>query len=190
MHRSMKKIATSFLAVVAAPMVANANFATDGIYVSGLGGIAFTQNMSPVTYKTGFDLGAAIGMKQSNIRYEGEFSWQRTNGTFLGFSGRTNVYALMANLHYDFDDLDMHPQIVPSIGGGIGWGHVRSNTNVGNGNDNTFAYQAMVNVHYHVTTDWSASVGYKFFGTTKVKHINNKMWNNHIINLGVTYRFG
>lgn len=185
----MKRFSSGLLALCLLPMVLHADMdiGIDGMYISGRAGLGLPRDRGDVSYKAGFDLGAIIGNKSSNVRYEGELTWQRNRASASnGDKVHTSVMGIMANLHYDFEDVEVLTML-PSLGFGLGGTRVNSS---GSSDDTVFAYQLMLNFHYPLANDWSGFIGYKFFRTDKVKHLGDGTWQNHLLSVGLTYHLG
>jgi len=183
----MKRFKSGLIALCLMPMVLNADIGIDGMYINGTAGVGVASDKGDINYKTGFDLAGVIGNKSSNVRYEVELLWQRHEAsTPEDGKTHTGVFSGMANVHYDFEDVDVF-SMLPAVGIGLGFARVGSS---GNNHDNVFSYQAMVSFHYPFTNDWSGFIGYRYFRTAKVKHLGDRNWQSNILNVGLTYHLG
>lgn len=184
-------------------------------YVQGFGGVAFTPNNNAngttigvpgenprVSYETGYDLGAAIGYRSGPWRIEAQYTYMRSSldkvaafgGTppagFAGgaVSGRSVVHSVMGDLFYDFNTISDF--FSPFIGAGLGYARVNGRAGTApiaiNLHDNVFAYQGMGGVSYNVDNSFTVDVFYRYFATAK-PNFYTKRFQNHIVNLGITY---
>lgn len=222
MIKKLSLTAAALALTVAVPMAASAASAApsqDGWYASVLGGLGFTPkinaNGGSLKYKTpSWQIGAALGYKSGQLRYEGEFLYQDARmksintaavaipSPGIGFNGDTDVYAGMANVYYDFDSMDGNLlPLNPYVGVGIGYAHVRNKATltvtlpgvtvvapVATTNDNVFAYQGIAGLNYNFDNTTSMQFDYRYFGTSSVKAFG-KRWTNHTLNLGLTMHF-
>lgn len=167
-------------------------------------------------YITGYELNAAVGFAvcpcwrvegeflYQNLKHEisGEYNWRETNASTTALyaqnfgnpiqhaSNRTNIYCLLTNLFYDYQNLWCKPWTF-SIGGGVGvaWLNSRSTTrnNILSINTTTpplnessptiekspslygtaFAWQMKLGLKYDFCECFGFAVNYRLFGTTK-----------------------
>ena len=209
-----------FSIVAAASMVASAAFArTDAWYVSAHGGADFGTkskvkegnfNGSEAKYKTGFNVGAAVGHSFDDFRFELELGYKNLKAkevkvisarpartaTSTNVSGGLSIFSLMGNVYYDLPVMD---QVDLYFGAGLGMANVRANIeNKGpisskiDGNANVFAYQLMAGPAYKINDQWTVSLGYRFFGYTnpklKVAGVKTKVSNNFIHSVELALR--
>lgn len=148
-----------------------------GAYVSGLGGVnflKFDKNGKNFDAKTGYMAGASVGYKFEgiNIRTEAEFSYR--NNAFkvkvsdVKVDGRTETYAFMGNVYYDFD-LDC--AWTPYVGLGAGYAHQMFSAYAHKTKlsieDNGFAYQGIAGVSYKLCEKTHAALEYRYFASSK-----------------------
>lgn len=230
MIKKLSLTAAALALSVAIPLSASASAMStpNGWYASALGGIAFTPSVNipdtdgitggKLTYKKpSWQAAAAVGFKSGQMRYEGEFLYQRSTiksitangftipatiaGVNVGLTGNTQVYAGMANVYYDFDQISESTPLNPYVGFGAGYAQVRNKATFSGTiggvtvtspadkeKDNVFAYQAIAGLNYNFDSNTSAQLDYRYFGTTKVNALE-KRWQNHTLNLGLTVHF-
>ncbi len=186
---------------------------------SHLNGVATTDDGTAfrLTPDDGFGLGGDIGYSFGRIRLEGEVNWRRNGaGSFdyiaggnanfpslppgsITAAGNISTLAFMGNAYYDFRS---ESQFHPYLGVGIGAARVSfegvgaEGVTVFDDSDVGFAYQAIAGISYTVDTNWSASLDYRYFGTTGA-HIADKFGGtgieadtgSHNIMLGVAFHF-
>lgn len=136
------------------------------------------KSANGVTDKVKFDNGwgilGAVGYAwPSGIRLEEELSFMRANVDRINGnsgSGRVNDLGIMTNLLYDFQT---GTRWTPYVGGGLGINatsvdHIGNLTGGGQVNDSgaEFAYQGIVGTAYELADHWSATVDYRYIGTT------------------------
>jgi opacity protein-like surface antigen len=185
-------------------------------YVQGFGGVGFATNnnikgdsigfpeQSPrISYETGYDLGAAIGYRAGPWRLEAQYTYMRASvdkvsafggvvpePTFAGgsVSGRSVVHGVLANALFDINGITDF--FSPFVGVGVGYARIneRASTNPLDINlhDNVFAYQATGGVSYNVDNSFTVDLLYRYFATGKPS-FHDKRFQNHILNLGITY---
>ncbi len=206
---------------LAAPLSASAaaSATVDGWYASVLGGVAYTPSINvldedsvtnnKITYKNpSWQAAGAVGFKSGQMRYEGEFLYQRAtvksvgdlNIKDIGVSDTTQVLAGMANVYYDFPQISESTPLNAYVGAGIGYAQVRDRaaTNITLGDvtldvssterGNAFAYQAIAGLNYNFDSKTSVQLDYRYFATTKVNPFE-KRWQNNTLNLGLTFHF-
>ena len=193
------KIAALVAAVAAIPLSASADTLADGWYAQGQGGWALTPDVKApgarIKYNRSlsdaYSFAGALGYKSGPVRYALQYLYAMSDiKTIAGvtISGDTTVHAGMANVYYDFDQLN--PNFSPYIGGGIGYARVDTSV-VGTGSNNTFAFQGIAGVSYNVNSNLGLFADYRYFGTTKAKKaLGNKRYQNNIFSIGLSYHFG
>ncbi len=207
-----------FSIVAAASMVASSAFArTDTWYVSAHGGADFGTkskvkegnfNGSEAKYKTGFNVGAAVGHSFDDFRFELELGYKNLkakeiNSVTAGvagpkatnLSGGLSIFSLMGNVYYDLPVMD---QVDLYFGAGLGMANVRADITEKatpfkvDGHANVFAYQLMAGPAYKINDQWTVSLGYRFFGYTnpklKVAGVKTKIRNNFIHSVELALR--
>ncbi len=209
-----------FSIVAAASMLASSAFArTDAWYVSAHGGADFGTkskvkegnfNGSEAKYKTGFNVGAAVGHSFDDFRFELELGYKNlkaketklvsaapaATATVTNVSGGLSIFSIMGNVYYDLPVMD---QVDLYFGAGLGMANVRSNIKIKtaagaeiDGNANVFAYQLMAGPAYKINDQWTVSLGYRFFGYTnpklKVDGVKTKIRNNFVHSVELALR--
>lgn len=206
---------TAFAASYGGHVRHSSNMPMGNWYVQGFGGVAFTPNNNingatigvpgtnpRVSFETGYDLGAAIGYRTGPWRAEAQYTYMRSSvdkvGAFGGqppqgfaggsVSGRSVVHAVMANGYYDFNTFSDF--FSPFVGLGLGYARVNGRSGTApigiNLHDNVFAYQATGGVSYNVDNSFTVDILYRYFATAK-PNFYTKRFQNHLINLGITY---
>lgn len=208
-----------FSIVAAASMLASSAFArTDAWYVSAHGGADFGTkskvkegdfNGSEAKYKTGFNVGAAVGHSFDDFRFELELGYKNLKAKetklvsaapaattiVTNVSGGLSIFSIMGNVYYDLPVMD---QVDLYFGAGLGMANVRADmkdkTTGGkiDGNANVFAYQLMAGPAYKINDQWTVSLGYRFFGYTnpklKVAGAKTKIRNNFVHSVELALR--
>lgn len=175
------------------------------------------------TYQSGYEAFAAVGCSPaSHVRVEAEFlyqnlrrkitgsyDWTETNPATrqiafeaLGVnpvqkaSSRTNIYSVLANFYYDFQN-DCNP-LTFSVGGGAGVAWLQSKGTTHDGVLNTapvnpptptleksprlygtaFAWQLQLALNYDFLHRFSIGVGYRLFGTTRFQGSTSSVTSN------------
>jgi len=77
--------------------------------------------------------------------------------------GDVSALAFMVNGWYDFDT---GSKWVPYVGGGLGMAKVESTILSAESDDTVLAYQVGAGVGYKLTENTTATLGYKYFGTS------------------------
>ncbi|KTD20739.1 outer membrane protein [Legionella londiniensis] len=203
-------------ALTAALLTANlATAATpiDGWYSSLFGGYAYLpDNVSntrlgltraDAVYEGGFDAGGSIGYKSNPLRYEGELTYInakidhfRINNTRqIAPRGYATSILAMANVYYDFPGI-LAASIEPFLGIGLGYGWVKAELDSSGpsgptrftGENSVFAYQATAGLTYNFAENYALTLGYRYVATEEV-HDLGKVFQAHLANVGVVYRF-
>jgi len=209
------------LAALAATAAGGARAQTPGWYVGGEGAWSHLndQNATATSPGTstplkihpseGFAAGVNGGFEfQSGLRLEGELVYRRhdeTSATNAGVTGPThgNIdnLAIMGNAYYDFNNAT---RFTPYVGAGVGAArlHLDDFNSVGTpglSDDNwQLAYQGIAGVRYTIDPNWSASLDYRYFGTTDPKFTGTvggvpsslkTDYRTHNVMLGVAYHF-
>ena len=193
----MKKALLAAAAVVALPVMAQAQSPQPGIYIGAEGGLNWLLNTNiagvNVSPQTGWAVGGVIGYDFVGPRVEIEGVY-RQNGTNLwipGAAANTQVgqLGILANLLYDFMPGSV---ITPYIGAGAGIGFVDSNSSLGS---TVFAYQGIVGLSWNVDTNFRVNLDGRYYGTSNPT-INtawgSQSWsnNNFSVMLGLQFKFG
>ena len=203
------------IALSAALMAINPLFAAtpiDGWYGSVFGGYAYLPNnishthsgltRTDANYQAGFDAGGNIGYKSNPIRYEGELTYINANIDHFRVNqlrqiaprGYTSSILAMANIYYDFPSV--LPSVEPYLGIGLGYAEVRAELDSSgpqgptrfSGKNSVFAYQATGGLTYNFAENFALTLGYRYVATEDV-HDLGKVFQAHLANVGVVYRF-
>ncbi len=198
-----------FSIVAAASMIASSAFArTDAWYVSAHGGADFGTNSKikegafngdEIKYKTGFNVGAAVGHSFDDFRFELELGYKDLKAKEVAqstnVSGQCKIFSVMGNVFYDLPVMD---QVDLYFGAGLGMANIRSDITEKatpfkiDGNANVFAYQLMAGPAYKINDQWTVSLGYRFFGYTnpklKVAGVKTKIRNNFVHSVELALR--
>jgi len=188
----MKKALLAAAALVALPVVAQAQMPMQGFYIGAEGGVNWLLNTTilntPVTPQTGFAAGGVIGYDFVGPRVEVEGVY-RNNQTNTGFPGRAisnkvGQLGILANLLYDFSP---GSTIVPYIGAGAGVAFVDGDNSLGS---TQFAYQAIAGLGWNVDTNFRVNLDGRYYGTTNPS-VGGTTWNNNnfSIMLGLQVKF-
>ena len=196
----MKKALMAAAALVALPVMAQAQSPSPGVYIGAEGGVNWLLNFTAntniaafptvsVTPQTGWAAGGVIGYDFVGPRVELEGIY-RQNQTNVGLPGtalnnRVGQLGIMANLLYDFMPASV---ITPYIGAGAGLGLVDSNSSLGS---TVFAYQGIVGLGWIVDANFRVNLDGRYYGTSNPS-INGAQWtnNNFSIMLGLQLKFG
>src|SRR5262245_42234480 len=198
----MKKVLMAAAALVALPVMAQAQSPSPGVYIGAEGGVNWllsfnaTQTTNPnvptvigVTPNTGWAAGGVIGYDFVGPRVELEGVY-RNNTTNVGIPGtalnnQIGQLGIMANLLYDFMPASV---ITPYIGAGAGLGLVDSTSSLGS---TVFAYQGIIGLGWLVDTNFRVNLDGRYYGTSNPQ-INGNSWtnNNFSIMLGLQLKFG
>jgi len=189
----MKKALLAAAALVALPVVAQAQMPTQGFYIGAEGGVNWLLNTTilntPVSPQTGFAAGGVIGYDFVGPRVEIEGVY-RNNQLNFGFPGRAisnqvGQLGILANLLYDFSP---GSTITPYIGAGAGVAFVDGDASLGS---TQFAYQGIVGLGWNVDTNFRVNIDGRYYGTTNPS-VGGTSWsnNNLSIMLGLQIKFG
>src|SRR5262245_3765007 len=189
----MKKALLAAAALIALPVVAQAQTPSPGVYIGAEGGVNWLLNTTiygfGVTPNTGFAAGGVIGYDFVGPRVEIEGVY-RNNQTYSGVPGtainnQVGQLGVLANLLYDFMPASV---ITPYIGAGAGVGFVDSNASLGS---TVFAYQGIIGLGWNVDTNFRVNLDGRYYGTSNPQ-VNGTSWsnNNFSIMLGLQLRFG
>jgi len=196
----MKKALLAAAAVVALPVMAQAQTPEPGLYIGAEGGINWLTNFTVntavpaapivgVTPGMGWMAGGVIGYDfvGPRVELEGIYRWNPTNVGVPGTAVNNQVgqLGIMANLLYDFMPASV---ITPYIGAGAGLGLVDGNSSLGS---TTFAYQGILGLGWNADTNFRVNLDGRYYGTSNPT-VNGQQWtnNNFSIMLGLTLKFG
>jgi len=196
----MKKALIAAAALVALPVMAQAQSPEPGVYIGAEGGLNWLLNFTAntglaanptvsVTPQTGWAVGGKVGYDFVGPRVELEGVY-RNNQINVGVPGtainnQVGQLGIMANLLYDFMPGSV---ITPYIGAGAGVGFVDSNQSLGS---TVFAYQGIIGLGWNVDTNFRVSLDGRYYGTSNPT-VNGQTWtnNNFSVMLGLTLKFG
>lgn len=179
-----------------------------GIYARAFGGVALipgnvnTSTYTNSKYRTGFDAGALLGYKSGPVHYGLEGTYIKANTNKFNFNGTTQVttsgssQATVAMLVLGYDFEDVVNSLSPYIDVGIGYGHIKTtlnstspnNTNF-SGSDNLFAYQGRLGLTYNFAENAALDIAYRYVRTSKSDNTFNSVYQAHLGNIGIIYRF-
>ncbi len=179
----MKKALLAAAAIVALPVVAQAQTAAPGFYIGAEGGLNWLLNTTilgqSVTPQTGWAAGGVVGYDFVGPRVELEGMY-RNNQTYTGFPGtaisnQIGQVSVMANLLYDFAPSST---ITPYVGAGAGVAFVDGSSSL---NSTQFAYQG---------TNFRVNLDGRYYGTSNPS-VNGSTWsnNNFTVMLGLIVKF-
>ncbi|NTW55569.1 MAG: porin family protein [Chlorobiaceae bacterium] len=173
----MKKLLLSLLAagLFTAPSIAHAAASP---YVSISGGVGFMTNSDVsgvpniVTYKTGYLVNGAIGLKNDFYRLEAEVGYHRNtvetwNGGSPWVDEYVSIWSFMANGYLDYEMKDSG--ISPYIMGGIGYASVKNGWASGSDSDGAFAWQIGAGLGIKAADKVNIDIGYRYFATADVE---------------------
>jgi len=196
----MKKALMAAAALVALPVMAQAQAPSPGVYIGAEGGLNWLLNFTAntnnpvfptvsVTPQTGWAVGGVIGYDFVGPRVELEGVY-RNNQLNVGVPGtainnQVGQLGIMANLLYDFMPGSV---ITPYIGAGAGVGFVDSNASLGS---TVFAYQGIIGLGWNVDTNFRVNIDGRYYGTSNPS-VNGQTWtnNNFSVMLGLQLKFG
>ncbi len=189
----MKKALLAAAALVALPVMAQAQGLSPGFYIGAEGGVNWLLNTTilgnSVYPQTGFAAGGVIGYDFVGPRIELEGVY-RNNQHGVGFPGRAvsnqiGQLGILANLLYDFAP---GSTITPYVGAGAGVAFVDSDSSLGS---TQFAYQGIVGLGWNVDTNFRVNLDGRYYGTTNPS-VGGTTWNNNnfSVMLGLQIKFG
>jgi outer membrane protein OmpA-like peptidoglycan-associated protein len=190
----MKKALMAAAALVALPVMAQAQTPTEGFYIGAEGGLNWLLNTTianvAITPQTGWAAGGHIGYDfvGPRVELEGIYRQNQLNGANvngLANTGQIGQLGIMANLLYDFAP---GATITPYIGAGAGVGFVDGSSSL---NSTQFAYQGILGVGWNVDSNFRVDLDGRYYGTSN-PNVNGATWNNNNFSLmlGLTYKFG
>src|SRR5215468_11026685 len=193
----MKKALLAAAALVALPVVAQAQTPSPGVYIGAEGGVNWLLNTTVagfgITPQTGWAAGGVIGYDFVGPRVELEGMY-RQNQTYTGFPGaainnQIGQLSVMANLLYDFAPSST---ITPYVGAGAGVAFVDSNSSLGS---TQFAYQGIIGLGWNIDSNFRVNLDGRYYGTTNPSVTVNGFttnWtnNNFSVMLSLVVKFG
>jgi opacity protein-like surface antigen len=191
----MKKALMAAAALVALPVMAQAQTPTSGFYVGAEGGLNWllnsTINNQSVSPQTGWAAGGVIGYDFVGPRVELEGMYRSNNTTQAFASGNRglvssiNQVSAMANLLYDFSP---GSTITPYVGAGAGVAFVDGDSSLGS---TAFAYQGIVGLGWNVDTNFRVNLDGRYYGTSNPTVAGTSWTNNNFsVMLGLVFKFG
>jgi outer membrane protein OmpA-like peptidoglycan-associated protein len=194
----MKKALLAAAAIVALPVVAQAQTAAPGFYIGAEGGANWLLNTTiagvGVTPQTGWAAGGMIGydfvgprVELEGIYRQNQFNATLFNGTAI--NNQVGQLGIMANLLYDFAPAST---ITPYIGAGAGIAFVDSNSSLGS---TQFAYQGIIGLGWNIDSNFRVNLDGRYYGTTNPSVTVNGFttnWtnNNFSVMLSLVIKFG
>ena len=189
----MKKALMAAAALVALPVIAQAQTPSSGFYIGAEGGVNWLLNTTilsnAVNPQTGWAAGGKIGYDfvGPRVEIEGIYRENQHNVTFPGraISNKISQVGVLANLLYDFAP---GATITPYIGAGAGVGFIDSDTSLGS---TQFAYQGIVGLGWNIDTNFRVNLDGRYYGTSNPS-VAGTTWsnNNFTVMLGLEFKFG
>ena len=191
----MKKALMAAAALVALPVMAQAQTPASGFYVGAEGGLNWLLNTTianqSVSPQTGWAAGGVIGYDfvGPRVELEGMYRSNSTSQPFVagtrGVVSQINQVSAMANLLYDFMP---GSTITPFVGAGAGVAFVDSDTSLGS---TQFAYQGIIGLGWNVDTNFRVNLDGRYYGTSNPTVAGTTWTNNSFsVMLGLTLKFG
>jgi outer membrane protein OmpA-like peptidoglycan-associated protein len=189
----MKKALLAAAALVALPVVAQAQVPQPGFYIGAEGGLNWLLNSTilnnSVYPQTGFAAGGVVGYDFVGPRVELEGVY-RNNQHGVSFPGRAvnnqiGQLGVLANVLYDFAP---GQTITPYVGAGAGVAFVDGDSSLGS---TQFAYQGIIGLGWNVDTNFRINIDGRYYGTTNPS-VGGTSWNNNnfSVMLGLQLKFG
>ncbi len=189
----MKKAFMAAAALIALPVVAQAQSPAPGFYVGVEGGGNWLLNTTvlntAITPQFGWAAGGKVGYDfvGPRVELEGVYRNNQHNTTFTGRSidQKIGQVGALVNLLYDFAPASV---ITPYIGAGAGIAFVDSDTSLGS---TQFAYQGIVGLGWNVSDMFRVDLDGRYYGTSNPS-VAGTTWNNNnfSVMLGLTLKFG
>jgi outer membrane protein OmpA-like peptidoglycan-associated protein len=190
----MKKALVTAAALVALPVMAQAQTPSSGFYIGAEGGLNWLLNTTVggvnIAPSTGWDAGGVIGYDFVGPRVEVEGVYRSNPATAsvggTNFAnGNINQLGVLANVLYDFAP---GATITPYIGAGAGVGFVDGNSSL---SSTVFAYQGIIGLGWNVDTNFRINLDGRYYGTSNPT-VAGTTWsnNNFSVMLGLQVKFG
>jgi len=192
------------MAVLLAGLSGTACAATQGIYISGQGGVSYLPNLhmqggairSSDSFKTGNIFGTAIGYANGKgWRYELDLTHQsadvdRFNG--LPDSGHLWSLGLMANVLYDLTD---DTAVTPYVGAGVGVQWLGASVDGYSGRAWRPAYQLRTGLRYDLAQHTALFVEYRFVQSQALSLADSSAkadhdFADHAVMVGIAFQTG
>ncbi|NTV60219.1 MAG: porin family protein [Chlorobiaceae bacterium] len=170
----MKKLLLSLLVagLFAVPSLASASTSPYVSLSGGLGLMNDSDGTAIVTYKTGYLVNGAVGLKSDYYRLEAEVGYH--NNTVETWDGvppgplyadeHVAIWSFMANGYVDYDMKDSG--VSPYIMGGIGYASVTDSWTTASYSDGVFAWQIGAGVGIKAGNKATVDIGYRYFATS------------------------
>jgi opacity protein-like surface antigen len=116
-----------------------------------------------VTYKTGYLINGAVGLKNGDTRVEAEIGYHHNgidkvnNAPFSG--ANLSMWTFMANGYYD---LNMNSGITPYVMGGLGFADCKLDNNGSTSSATKFAWQLGAGVGIKASKEVTVDLGYRY----------------------------
>jgi OmpA-OmpF porin, OOP family len=188
----MKKALMAAAALIALPVMAQAQTPSSGFYIGAEGGANWllntTANGTSLTPQTGFAVGGKVGYDfvGPRVELEGMYRQNQANATTAGFyNSSISQVAAMANLLYDFAP---GATITPYIGAGAGIAFIDGASSL---SSTQFAYQGIIGLGWNVDTNFRVNLDGRYYGTSNPT-VGGTTWsnNNFSVMLGLVLKFG
>jgi OOP family OmpA-OmpF porin len=190
----MKKALMAAVALVALPVMAQAQTPSSGFYIGAEGGLNWLLNTTiinqQVSPQTGFAAGGVVGYDfvGPRVELEGMYRSNNTSSFFSGnrgFASQINQVSAMANLLYDFAP---GSTITPYVGAGAGIAFIDGDASL---SSTQFAYQGIVGLGWNVDTNFRVNLDGRYYGTSNPT-VAGTTWtnNNFSVMLGLVLKFG
>lgn len=215
------KMIKKLLGIMGCCCLANVTFAVSGPYVSLMGGGNYTHEHSfhvtntnttglKTRFRLGYDGAVSVGYHIRSNYYELEYGFYHnreelfkyTNAPGVGSgsgSSHAKQKAIVGMLNY-IHRFHHYSALQPYVGFGVGAAVVNADlglAGVGYSARSTVpAYQGIFGVSYVWDSDWSMTLDYRFFGTTRIKYRfvpdnshGYEHFYNHSANVSFVYYF-
>jgi opacity protein-like surface antigen len=144
-------------------------------YVSISGGLGLMNNSSDngvpdeITFKTGYLINGAVGLKNDMFRLEAEIGYHRNAPDTWGggpATGYISLWSFMANGYIDFDmkESGISPYIMAGLGCADATDHYTANYS-----DTVFAWQAGAGIGIKAGDKVTVDIGYRYFKPSDVE---------------------